>query len=297
MLQSLSIRNVVLIDKLDIDFKPQLSVLTGETGAGKSILLDSLGLVLGKRAETSLIRQGEDKLSVTAIFDAEPDNRPLQELLAENELDAGDEIIIKRVLNRDGKGKIFFNDQPISAKLLKDIGKYLVEIHGQFDNQGLLIHRADICLDGNILILTLGFTVITAHIDNFDIANVQLIGENSGREQSAAADGNDSLRHLFRPDSPRMDPPEMRRYGLVQFVDYLHEHGGNGRFCRHGGKRQGISQRLYGYRRHDFHAGIQRQFQSLLSRYSGKDRQCFEGRGISLLFFIRISCDIRRHIG
>lgn len=68
MLQSLSIRNVVLIDKLDIDFKPQLSVLTGETGAGKSILLDSLGLVLGKRAETSLIRQGEDKLSVTAIL-------------------------------------------------------------------------------------------------------------------------------------------------------------------------------------------------------------------------------------
>ena len=138
MLQSLSIRNVVLIDKLDIDFRPHLSVLTGETGAGKSILLDSLGLVLGKRAETSLIRQGEGKLSVTAVFDAEPNNAPLQELLSENELDAGEEIIIKRVLNRDGKGKIFFNDQPISAKLLKDIGKYLVEIHGQFDNQGLL---------------------------------------------------------------------------------------------------------------------------------------------------------------
>ncbi len=138
MLQSLSIRNVVLIDKLDIDFQPHLSVLTGETGAGKSILLDSLGLVLGKRAETSLIRQGEDKLSVTAVFDAEPDNAPLRELLSENELDAGEEIIIKRVLNRDGKSKIFFNDQPISARLLKDIGKYLVEIHGQFDNQGLL---------------------------------------------------------------------------------------------------------------------------------------------------------------
>ena len=87
MLQSLSIRNVVLIDKLDIDFKPHLSVLTGETGAGKSILLDSLGLVLGKRAETSLIRQGEDKLSVTAVFDAEPDNKPLNEILRENELD------------------------------------------------------------------------------------------------------------------------------------------------------------------------------------------------------------------
>lgn len=138
MLQSLSIRNVVLIDKLDIDFRSGLSVLTGETGAGKSILLDSLGLVLGKRAETSLIRQGEEKLSVTAVFDAEPDNQPLQDLLSENELESGGEIIIKRTLNRDGKGKVFFNDQPISAKLLKDIGKNLVEIHGQFDNQGLL---------------------------------------------------------------------------------------------------------------------------------------------------------------
>jgi len=152
MLQSLSIRNVVLIDKLDIDFKPHLSVLTGETGAGKSILLDSLGLVLGKRAETSLIRQGEDKLSVTAVFDAEPQNKELQSLLAENELDGGDEIIIKRVLGRDGKGKIFFNDQPISARLLKDIGKYLVEIHGQFDNQGLLNpanHRSVLDAFGN----------------------------------------------------------------------------------------------------------------------------------------------------
>lgn len=138
MLQSLSIRNVVLIDKLDLDFRSNLSVLTGETGAGKSILLDSLGLVLGKRAETSLIRHGAEKLSVTAVFDAEPANRSLQKLLDENELEVGEEIIIKRTLNRDGKGKIFLNDQPISAKLLKDIGKYLVEIHGQFDNQGLL---------------------------------------------------------------------------------------------------------------------------------------------------------------
>lgn len=138
MLQSLSIRNVVLIDKLDLDFKSGLSVLTGETGAGKSILLDSLGLVLGKRAETSLIRRGEDKLSVTAVFDPEPDNAGLQSLLAENELEADGEMIVKRTLDQSGKGKIFFNDQPISAKLLKDIGKYLVEIHGQFDNQGLL---------------------------------------------------------------------------------------------------------------------------------------------------------------
>lgn len=138
MLQSLSIRNVVLIDRLDLDFKPGLSVLTGETGAGKSILLDSLGLVLGNRAETSLIRQGEDKLSVTAVFEVTDENNPLYALCAAYELEADSEITIKRSLNRDGKGKIFFNDQPISAKLLKEIGKYLVEVHGQFDNQGLL---------------------------------------------------------------------------------------------------------------------------------------------------------------
>lgn len=144
MLTSLSIRNVVLIDKLDLEFKSGLSVLTGETGAGKSILLDSLGLVLGKRAETSLIRQGEEKLTVTAVFEPEPDNAALQQLLEDNDLEAGDEMIVKRSLSRDGKGKIFFNDQPVSAKLLKDIGRCLVEIHGQFDNQGLLnpaMHR------------------------------------------------------------------------------------------------------------------------------------------------------------
>ena len=138
MLRSLHIRNVVLIDKLDLEFGQGLSVLTGETGAGKSILLDSLGLVLGNRAETGLIRCGEDKLSVTAVFDNQSANILLQKLLNENELDGGDEIIIKRTLDKSGKGKIFVNDHPISLKLLKEIGSMLVEVHGQFDNQGLL---------------------------------------------------------------------------------------------------------------------------------------------------------------
>ncbi len=138
MLRSLYIRNVVLIDKLDLDFSFGLSVLTGETGAGKSILLDSLGLVLGNRADTTLIRSGADKLSVTAIFDGQKSNLLLQKFLSENELDGGDEIIIKRTLDRAGKGKIFINDQPVSVRLLKEIGAMLVEIHGQFDNQGLL---------------------------------------------------------------------------------------------------------------------------------------------------------------
>ena len=137
MLRSLHIQNVVLIDRLDIDFKTGFGVLTGETGAGKSILLDSLGLVLGKRAETSLIRKGEDKLSVTAVFD-NINNPEFLTLLSENDLEISSEIMIKRSLTSSGVGKIFFNDQPISVKLLKEIGKYLVEIHGQFDNQGLL---------------------------------------------------------------------------------------------------------------------------------------------------------------
>ena len=138
MLQSLSIRNVVLIDKLDIDFSSGLSVLTGETGAGKSILLDSLGLVLGARGDTSLIRQGEEKLTVVAEFDVPEATSELAIILSEYDIEFDDCIQIKRSIDINGKGKIFINDQPISLKLLKEIGIHLVEIHGQFDNQGLL---------------------------------------------------------------------------------------------------------------------------------------------------------------
>ena len=138
MLKSLSIRNVVLIDKLDLDFRNGFSVLSGETGAGKSILLDSVGLLLGKRAEIGMIRSGCDKLSVCGSFEIADNKGELAALCAEYDLDFDNEIIIKRTLNQEGKGKIFFNDQPITQKLLKEIGGYLVEIHGQFDNQGLL---------------------------------------------------------------------------------------------------------------------------------------------------------------
>ena len=138
MLKSLSIRNVVLIDKLDLDFQNGFSVLSGETGAGKSILLDSVGLLLGKRAEVGMIRSGCDRLSVCGSFEIADKKGELAELCSEYDLDFEHEIIIKRTLNQDGKGKIFFNDQPITQKLLKEIGSYLVEIHGQFDNQGLL---------------------------------------------------------------------------------------------------------------------------------------------------------------
>lgn len=138
MLKTLTIRNVVLIDKLDLDFTDGLSVFSGETGAGKSMLLDSLGLLLGQRADTALIRKGTDKLSVTGIFELKDKNNPFFAICAENDLDTEDEIIIKRSLTTDGKSKIYLNDQPITLRLLKELGSFLVEIHGQFDNQGLL---------------------------------------------------------------------------------------------------------------------------------------------------------------
>ena len=137
MLKSLSIRNVVLIDALDIDFSKGLTVLSGETGAGKSILLDSLGLLLGNRGETSLIRIGTDKLSVTGVFELEKTNK-IYDIAKEYDLEIEEDIIIKRIITQEGKNKILFNDQPITLKLLKQISQHLIEIHGQHDNQGLL---------------------------------------------------------------------------------------------------------------------------------------------------------------
>ncbi len=137
MLKSLSVRNVVLIDSLDADFTTGLIVLSGETGAGKSILLDSLGLLLGSRAETSLIRTGKDKLSVTGVFEVSPSNN-IYNLAKEYDLEIDGDIIIKRTITADGKNKILFNDQAITLKLLKELSQNLIEIHGQYDNQGLL---------------------------------------------------------------------------------------------------------------------------------------------------------------
>lgn len=137
MLKSLSIRNIVLIDSLDIDFSDGLVILSGETGAGKSMLLDSLNLLLGERSDSSLIRQGTDKLSVTGVFEVTKENK-IYEIAKEYDLDIDDDIIIKRTITADGKNKILFNDQIITLKLLKELAQNLVEIHGQHDSQGLL---------------------------------------------------------------------------------------------------------------------------------------------------------------
>lgn len=134
MLQSLSIRDVVLIQSLDLDFTTGLVVLTGETGAGKSILLDSLGLALGNRADTGLIRQGAERASVTATFSLRPCH-PVYALLEEHELEIdGESLIIRRILTSEGRNKCFINDQPVTQSFLKTAAQHLIEIHGQFDN-------------------------------------------------------------------------------------------------------------------------------------------------------------------
>lgn len=143
MLQSLSIRDIVLIEALDLDFGSGLCVLTGETGAGKSILLDSLGLALGSRADSGLVRQGTKKAQVTATFDAPATTSPLAQKLHDNDIDleAGEPLIIRRSVKADGGSRAFINDQPCSAALLREIGGQLIEIHGQHDDRGLINPR------------------------------------------------------------------------------------------------------------------------------------------------------------
>ncbi len=143
MLRQLSIRDVVLIEALDLDFEPGLGVLTGETGAGKSILLDALGLVLGARAETGLVRAGEDLASVIASFEFDRLPAPLRAVLdeAEIEFEPGEPLILKRRLKADGGSKAFVNDQPVGVALLRELAASLVELHGQHDDRGLVNPR------------------------------------------------------------------------------------------------------------------------------------------------------------
>jgi len=137
MLSHISIRDIVLIERLDIDFASGLSVLTGETGAGKSILLDSLSLALGARGDASLVRHGAQQGQVTAVFDV-PMDHPVRALLHENSVEHEGDVILRRVQNVDGRSRVFINDQPASFTLLRQIGHLLVEIHGQHDDRALV---------------------------------------------------------------------------------------------------------------------------------------------------------------
>jgi DNA repair protein RecN (Recombination protein N) len=136
MLARLSIRDIVLIDRLDIDFASGLAVLTGETGAGKSILLDAFALALGARGDATLVRQGAEQGQVTALFEL-PAKHPARALLARNDI-ADESLILRRVQFADGRTRAFVNDQPVSAQALQELGAALVEIHGQHDARALV---------------------------------------------------------------------------------------------------------------------------------------------------------------
>jgi DNA repair protein RecN (Recombination protein N) len=142
MLTALSIRDVVLIETLELDFGPGLGVLTGETGAGKSILLDALGLALGMRADSALVRSGQAQASVSVSFEIGRDHAALA-LLDANGLahEPGEPLVIRRTVKADGGSRAFVDDQPVSAGLLRELGASLVEIHGQHDDRGLLNPR------------------------------------------------------------------------------------------------------------------------------------------------------------
>ena len=152
MLVTLSIRDIVLIDRLDLDFTAGMSVLTGETGAGKSILLDSLSLALGARGDADLVRHGEAQGQVTAVFDV-PAAHPVRSFLKDNDVDDEGDVILRRIQTADGRTRAFVNDQPVSAGLLRQAGSLLVEIHGQHDDRALVdpeSHRALIDVFGGL---------------------------------------------------------------------------------------------------------------------------------------------------
>ncbi|MGB3865352.1 MAG: AAA family ATPase, partial [Xanthobacteraceae bacterium] len=141
MLARLSIRDIVLIERLDIEFAQGLAVLTGETGAGKSILLDAFALALGGRGDAALVRHGAAQGQVTATFEV-PKRHPAAQLLRDNDLegvldDTGD-MILRRVQLADGRSRAFINDQPVSVQTLRAVGAALVEIHGQHDERALV---------------------------------------------------------------------------------------------------------------------------------------------------------------
>ncbi len=137
MLQSLSIRNLAVVESLDFNADGGLNIITGETGAGKSILLQGLNLLLGQRADVGLIRSGKDRAEVTAIFEINQ-NIPVRDYLSCESLDEGDDCILRRVITSDGKSKAFINGRAVTLSSLRDISRFLVDIHGQNEHHLLL---------------------------------------------------------------------------------------------------------------------------------------------------------------
>jgi len=197
MLLSLSIRNIVLIDALDLGFEDGLVTLTGETGAGKSILLDSLGLATGARADKGLVRHGAEEGTVTALFHP-PAEHPVFALLREAGVEVGEEseVILRRVQSGDGRSRAFVNDQPVSVGLLARIGETLVEVHGQHDERGLLNpagHRALLDAYGGY---GAALSAVRGAFAAWETARASLERHKAGIAQAAA--DQDYLTHVLK---------------------------------------------------------------------------------------------------
>ncbi|HKR92105.1 DNA repair protein RecN [Novosphingobium sp.] len=215
MLSRLSIRNIVLIEALDLDFAGGLGVLTGETGAGKSILLDALGLVLGNRADSGLVRANEERASVTASFDfaALPDGVRMVIEQAELEVEPGEPLMLKRQLRADGGSKAFLNDQPVSVALLREIAPALVEIHGQHDDRGLVNsrgHRAllDRFAGGDVAAVEAAWKAWRTALDALESARTIV--------ERAAQDQDLLLAHLAELNALAPDPGEEAHLALAR---------------------------------------------------------------------------------
>jgi DNA repair protein RecN (Recombination protein N) len=207
MLLGLTIRDVVLIDRLDLALRPGLCVLTGETGAGKSILLDALGLALGKRAEAGLVRAGARQAAVSAEFSVGR-NHPAHGILREAGLDGESEaIVLRRLLGADGRSRAFVNDEPASVGLLRELGDSLVEIQGQFEQRGLLDPANHRMILDAFAELSVGPHALASAWQ--DWREARLREEEAARLLAASREEEDLLRHhLAELDSLAPEPGE-----------------------------------------------------------------------------------------
>lgn len=198
MIRSLHIKDFALIDELDVEFGPGLNILTGQTGAGKSIIVGALNMILGERADTDVIRQGSDKAVAEAIMEVET-GAGIRELLEENEVEAGGELILRREIRRSGS-RAFINDTPVTITLLRQVGDHLVDLHGQHEHQSLLRdenHRRV--------------------IDEIDAVRPFLDAYRESREALAAKRGE--LRRLRRAESELRQKSELYRFQVRELEE------------------------------------------------------------------------------
>lgn len=216
MLNTLVIHDIVLIEKLDLTLTSGLHIMTGETGAGKSIVLDALGLVLGNRADTGLVRRGSDKGSVTASFDL-PNDHPAYEILEQQGISTdGEGIILRRVLGLDGKSRAFVNDNPVSVSLLRSLGDVLIEVHGQHDDRGLLNPAGHRALLDSFAQVSVERKAVADSFDNWQKAKALLkqeqhVLENLRQEQEYDQHNFDELCQLNPQDDEEDELDGQRR--------------------------------------------------------------------------------------